>query len=240
MRQLLAVAMLFILGAAAPSPSLQERQEARADQDLSAQEGMQLATEEMVRLTKWQIALGWLTALGLGGTLAMTARSLRQTRESLELAANTARSELRAYVGLDGFEVTMPTSEVPTLKISYRLKNFGSTPAFLRKVSWGIDKLNYDHDEVDNIPLLETVEFKAELMPGATAPVHLYISYFYPSALDAHVFSDGCIATTINAVYEDVFGARKHIHFGHVFWGANLHMSRRIDVPRASVPTSEV
>lgn len=133
-RLILAAAVALLLGAAAPNPASWPEQ--RADMDLSAQVGMQVAAEQMVQLTRLQIALTIAGTLGLFLTLAMTRASIRQTELSLAvsqaghtLQEDVARRQLRAYLAIklvrfDDFrEGQRPNVFIVT-------KNSGQTPAY--------------------------------------------------------------------------------------------------------------
>lgn len=207
-------------GSGVSAPRIQERQEARADQDLAAQEGMQIAAEEMVRLTRWQIFLGWITAAGLAGTLALTARSLKQTRESLDLARSMSQLELGAYVSVAEVKQSKIDHELGRVEYEFAIKNDGHTPARVIAEYWAA---SFDEKPVREIlPAVIADEVVTFIGPGGQA------SYCINSGLpngagDKPMESgDANLRLAYRVVYADIFGNERSYEVCVRFWGVNL------------------
>jgi hypothetical protein len=92
------------------------------------------ATDTLVDISMASVAIGVMGAIFLIWTL-------NAAREANRIAAETAESQLRAYVVLDDIdheEIPHPAGRDPDLRVFVRWKNAGGTPA--RSVRWDINR----------------------------------------------------------------------------------------------------
>lgn len=202
MNILAALAVAISLSAA---PAGLDWKEMREEQDLSAQIGMQVAAEQMVQLTRWQIVLGWITAAGLLMTLAMTQRSLTLTRESIDITRSATKAELRPYFAMTACHGFLGGKGGPkTLKFDFT--NVGQTPA--KNVRWRF-AVQLVYGTPDRWPLDTGPHF---VDAGEVAPGH--VTGFMPSFDQPLPNQDiaklngqtAAVATLIVIEYDDAFG----------------------------------
>lgn len=216
---------LLSLGAVAAPTALIERQELRADRDLSAQIGMRLAAEEMILLTRVQILLGVLTAVGLGGTLLMTAVSNKQMKESIDLARTSAQAELRAYVTVDKFIKGAAGADDEWL-CQWSLDNYGLTMATdVRAVNFVVvadgRPTSFDAAEPDIATLVPV----ADIAPSSGIVMYCDLRDM-TDAEKADIYAGrSSIVTAAVVTYRDCFG-RQHTHrASEIRYGPGLKQS---------------
>lgn len=124
--------------------------------DLRAQESMDRSAREMVALSRWQIALGWLTLAGLGASLWFTRTSLKQTRSSIDLATRASMAELRAYISLQQFDGLV--LENGRQGVQYSFENVGATAAV--NCSWRCRV-----ETVEGFPAAHSIKPGVQVMP---------------------------------------------------------------------------
>lgn len=100
--------------------------------DLKAQQSMASSAWLMVKLAGLQLFVAVAGAVGLAVTLIYTHRSLQATREALTSQQETARRQLRAYVGVTGAHVS---KFGPVIQAKVTTTNRGQTPAFDVRIS---------------------------------------------------------------------------------------------------------
>ncbi len=122
----------------ARDPAAQDAEHERVDRErrnLVAQESVARSTAVMVPLATWQLVLSVIGVLGLGFTLYYAHQSSEHSRRAVEVAADTGRRQLRAYVVQSEVALKhMNPGEVPVVEITF--KNSGQTPA-LNFQAWG-------------------------------------------------------------------------------------------------------
>jgi hypothetical protein len=89
---------------------------------------MASSTKNLVELTKIQMVLGLLSALGLGGSLFYAHQTAAHARKAVEVSTDTAKRQLRSYVAIvEASSAGIAVGQRPRIKIT--LKNTGQTPA---------------------------------------------------------------------------------------------------------------
>lgn len=191
--------------------------------DLKAQWATAEAAARMVCMTVLQIFIGALGFLALLYSLYLTRKSLKHSEQSAEaaqhavqIAAETARKDLRAYVGvneinweLDG-DWQQDNGSLPTIKIKY--ENYGETPAF--KLEAFLDYIISKNEEVAGFSLPNKTKSSTVLMPGqehylgkflSAQPWGIYSKYIINGSM--HLFAFGRIE------YEDTYGEKRFSNF---------------------------
>lgn len=96
--------------------------------DLDAQQSMARSTKQLVDLTRIQMLLGLVGAIGLGGSLFYAHKTAGHARRAVEVATDTAKRQLRAYVSVsEATPVGVAVGQRPLVRVV--LKNTGQTPA---------------------------------------------------------------------------------------------------------------
>lgn len=138
------IAAAFLIGAAtishpAPTPAeikgvveKMRAEEAALEREkayLDAQQSVAKSTQALLSPTWAQVWIAGIGSAGLLISLGFSAAALYSTRKAMELQRESAKTELRAYLGLvtPVLENFGPGLE-PRVKI--RMQNYGSTPAF--------------------------------------------------------------------------------------------------------------
>lgn len=101
----------------------------RQQRDLAAQEGMAVWAFWAASVAAIQAAL---SLLGLGAliyTLRQSDKSLAEARIANEIARDTAKRELRAYVGIEETSILPAGPEHGSGVVTFQLKNYGHSPA---------------------------------------------------------------------------------------------------------------
>lgn len=104
---------------------------------LEAERSQAHSAASMVRLTWYQLILSTAGTLALIVTLGFTRQAIRQTSRSIAHAEQTAKRQVRAYldiefhdvIGLDPDAAAPNIGDNPAIRIAFRLKNRGQTPA---------------------------------------------------------------------------------------------------------------
>ncbi len=239
MKRVIAAAVLglALCGQAMAAPT--EEQEAREVADLQAQIGMREAADRMADLTKLQVVLTVLGTVGLFATIALTAKSVRVTQDALREQQATAKRELRAYLGILATEVD-PVVGGRRVRVVYRFKNFGATPA-----------LNIRRMTIRNLPEGDLTDTKIhipddfewnyvpDVMPGSTGSFRLTFTLALSEDL-RHGFEVGTRGVQMFSVieYEDVFGEVHALRLSEIRRGRDLSdnivnpMAATVDHPR--------
>jgi len=127
-----------IVEAARRGLALQRAEHERVDRErrnLAAQESVAGSTATMVPLAAWQLLLSIIGVAGLGVTLYYAHQSSEHARRAVEVAADTGKRQLRAYVVQSDLALKrMIPGEVPVIEVIF--KNSGQTPA-LNFQAWG-------------------------------------------------------------------------------------------------------
>ncbi|MCO8028515.1 hypothetical protein NI454_00970 [Brevundimonas diminuta] len=218
---------LFAAGEAFGQP-VSDRSEARAEQDLSAQLGMQVAAEKMVDLTRWQIFFSALATGGLLLTLTMTRASLKMTKTALEhtetsmqITRDNAQKELRAYIGFESCEF-IDVNGAP--RIAYKFANKGVTPAIdVRWCSSATILLGLHRAYPVEAPDQGGMIMMGDVEPQVPKP---FILELEDPQFDEHWDSiqDGrrCIHFYIVVRYKDVFGQHHECTVRDIRFGPRL------------------
>lgn len=223
MKRLIAAAVLglALCGQAKAAPTAEQK--AREVADLQAQIGMRVAADRMADLTKLQVVLTVFGTVGLFLTIALTARSVRVTQDALRDQQNTAKRELRAYLGILETFVD-PVIEGRPVRVLYRYKNFGSTPALnVRRMGvLNVPVGDIDEPEVripDNFEWTRVVD----IMPGGTSSFRVTFTAALAEPL-LHAFQIGEAAVQVFSVveYDDVFGDSHSLRISEVRRGPEL------------------
>lgn len=170
-----------------------ERSEAesqrREEQDLAAQQGMNLATQDMNKATQRMADLaGWQTWLiGIGTilltvTLLLTLQANRAAVAGAKAAADAVRAtedighrQLRAYVGVHSVDPPEPDPNGKWIKAKVEFRNAGQTPALKLRVStniilepppfdeaWNAQRLGSSGTLLPNGPIFQTAELRGD------------------------------------------------------------------------------
>lgn len=226
MKRLIAAAVLglALCGQAKAAPTAE--QTTREVADLQAQIGMRVAADRMADLTKLQVVLTVFGTVGLFLTIGLTARSVKVTQDALRDQQTTAKRELRAYLGvLETF--VDPVIEGRPVRVLYRYKNFGATPA-----------VNVRRMTIRNIPKGEVYEPEiripddfewtavTDIMPGGTSSFRVTFSAALAEPL-LHSFQIGEAAVQAFSVvqYDDVFGESHSLRISEVRSGPELSVN---------------
>lgn len=200
-----------------------QREFAREEQNLAAQWGIQTANEAMVRLTGIQIALSALTLVGLGVTLAMNARALRQAQASLQHAQeesarqqHNSQKELRAYLKVEMDTLSFDPSGL-SFHLNMKTTNTGRTPAENVRIS--IDTF-VDIPNRTALPAYGAVRSPIRIPGGASQTTgHLVMNISQTDASDiADPQSPRQVIVYGRADYCDVFGEEYYTSFAYSFW----------------------
>lgn len=96
--------------------------------DLEAQQSMARSASSLLEPSWWQVWVGFGGFLGLLATLVLNVLSLRATHRAIRAQGETAKHQLRAYVGVEDLEVEAIAGKLASVRIE--TKNFGQTPAY--------------------------------------------------------------------------------------------------------------
>lgn len=204
----------------------------RATEDLAAQKEMADAARRMLDLTILQIFIGVLGAVGLFATIALTRKSLQQTRDSLTTDTEYRRAELRAYVGelrvrVDDWEV----GQAPVIVVE--LKNFGQTPAVNVVMASRYRKTNTPpFGEI--VPIEEPTRSAKipDMPPGKDWRITFTLPILTEDERADYVTQERCINYNILVTFDDVFGDSFEFRMSSILTGD--HLKRRwFNVPRA-------
>lgn len=197
-----------------------ERHEAiqREKDDLTAQQKMAVSANSLLRPSWWQVFIGAAGFLGLLGSLAFTYFSLRQTQAALSLQQNTSEQGLRAYLGIDKYDLTdFAPGKAPTIAVTF--KNYGQTPAFkvIEKQSVKIiPKGGEPNFDVDGI--IES----GTLNPGEENETFASLGILTPAAyarFKGAEPSDGDIVSVVGEAVYTTFGTQRTLRYAIHFHG---------------------
>lgn len=182
-----------------------------------------------MRLTRWQIILGWITAGGLAVSLMMTSRALRQTRESLNLSHLVAREELRAYLAVERFEgiKRLPGGGI---RFSYKFINNGLTPA-TNVVMGGC--LNFIDNRPSGFPLedlpIGKTSITFDIPPGAKRGYFLAVPGAATDLIRTAETGAGCVVVRLTITYTDCFGRHHELDYSEMRYEVDFdhsHLNR--------------
>lgn len=223
MKRLIAAAVfgLALCGQAKASPAAEQK--AREVADLQAQIGMRVAADRMADLTKLQVILTVFGTIGLFLTIGLTARSVKVTQDALRDQQDTAKRELRAYLGILE-TIADPVVEGRPVRVLYRYKNFGSTPALnVRRMS----VRNMPVGELDEPEVRIPDDFEwakvSDIMPGGTSSFRVIFSPALTEPVQ-HEFQIGRRGVQVFSVveYDDVFGESHSLRISEIRRGGDL------------------
>lgn len=224
--------------------------------DLKAQESMAESTRKLVDLTNDQVWIVGLEASLLVLTLIFTAaatraasRAAKAADNAVEVTEDTAKQQLRAYLGIEKLEVTEPGSQgvydigdgrTGENITAITIKNFGSTPAYkvLAQLNFFTTQIGDQIKEDFTFPDPENQIAESYRYHNLTIidPGHNFMGYgFYPSELRL-------MFTTANAVQINLF-VYGHIDYTDVFnrrWRRDFcfHYSPKADPGNRFLPYS--
>jgi hypothetical protein len=98
-----------------------DRQEARDEADVSAQ-------ESMARAAWWQVRIGIVGLLGLGGTVYFAGLAWRAARDAVDVTRKIGEAQVRAYLVIRNPSVSWSWGATG-LMISFDVENTGNSPA---------------------------------------------------------------------------------------------------------------
>lgn len=197
-----------------------------ARRDLIAQEGMNRGTSGIMVLTFIQMVLAGAGTIAVLASLEMSRRALRQAQVSAEIQRDTAREQLRAYLG--GEKPVVECFKEGSLRLSYPMKNFGATPARNVKM-WGASYWVGTLCESYPIEMPKPEDFilNRTVAPGET------IGWTSNGSIDVGLFdlitnNRGTIVTAYLLIFEDIFGRTHHVGHSELRWGPGLE-SRKVN-----------
>ena len=234
-----AIAILTSAAAAAPNAALIEHQEDRADRELEAHREEVRAANQMVDLTRWQIFLGWLTVAGLAGSLILTQRALRQTRESLDLSHLVAREELRAHVPKPRFSNVTDLGD--SVRFNWNYENKGLTAARSMRIGGTIQ---YVGGRPFRFPLEQLICDEMlrvdDLAPGDGRLWFIETQKAEFANEWANVQAGtGSFVIRVRATFTDMFGGFHEVDHSEIRWGHDLqhsHDNRDVDGDKRAPP----
>jgi hypothetical protein len=141
-------------------------------------------------------------------------RSADAAEKALSAATETARDQLRAYIGIDDVAITdrkprglMPPDHVPIGRaVKIRFKNYGQTPTRYFQVHWTVE-VTGKQKTFGNFPQTFDAAFSGELPPGAGKTV---VGRFEITPKQERLVSLGQIGIQLftKVDVEDIFGTR--------------------------------
>lgn len=190
---------------------------ARAEQDLDAQQWMAFWALLMVIVST---IMAVVTGIGiyyvkqtLDATLTAVDETGKATKAMLdanEIADETAKRQLRAYMGINKYDLTpYEIGVVGTGRFMVAMQNFGQTPAIAltTQVSYAITEW-VDRDTRPEAWNFESDRFPIDVAPGAPMFREIYFSEHAAAHLVELQTGASALWVKFHAVYDDIFGRR--------------------------------
>lgn len=191
-----------------PEPQNADDRERR---DLAAQEATAVWAFWVVFFSALQALISAVGLVALVYTLRQTDKSLWLAREANKHSEDTAKCQLRAYLGISDYEFDPITFETfnTSARITIEAKNFGQTPArgalcFIKVACtpWGSDPewpKKWDY---------ESVALPADVQPGAPLARDIAMPDRTIEVMEELTSGTYAFYVLVKMVYDDVFGFR--------------------------------
>jgi hypothetical protein len=173
----------------------------------------------MVPLATWQLILSIVGVAGLGFTLYYAHQSATHAKRAVDIAADTGRRQLRAYVVQSESALKhMEPGQVPVVEITF--KNSGQTPA-LNFQAWGSTSVQRAAGPLPASPTGSHPGPGSVLGADCVVLLPLEISELVTPQIIRDIRANAAIVTAQCCVtYEDIFGESHKLRlnirtFGH-------------------------
>lgn len=183
----------------------------------------------------WAWAGGVLGAASLAAVLA----ALGLAYHANHIARDTARRQLRAYIGVDSATI-MPFKpiggESANRRVAISIKNFGQTPAYIEKISLGVTLMGDPEQVPSTVPktALECVTINPT--HSATVAIEFAVDSDKHQSLEydiLHIVAHGKMTSV------DIYGKRTDLDFSYITSGsAYLEKRMKEHRPKAAATIS--
>lgn len=179
------------------------RENQRSEKDLAAQ-----------KVTAWwtkimgEAALTGLALSIIGVVLIWT--TFHETRKANEIAQDTAKRQLRAYMGIDETVLTVPEDEFGKGEVVFRFKNFGATPAIQLKtvISIGVEKYFQGMKTEKSDWQAQGTKIAVDVPPGGTLSRRFNLPNAVVSETNEISASRQALYVQLEIEYFDIYGIK--------------------------------
>lgn len=172
-----------------------------------------------------------LSALGLFGvavTVVTAFESLSLTRKAIEIQTDTTQVQLRAYVGVLSYTGATTLTLGKPIKLQFRIKNYGQTPAQNTRISYGAE-LCIDPNKPSNsqVVLSDGPYISRNLSPGADSGTFYTTDIVLTRPMmKAFESENNSILYSMQIDYDDLYGSSHQMRFSVYLFGRDLKNSK--------------
>jgi hypothetical protein len=206
--------------------------QSESESDLCAQYRSAASAEEAAEWAFWQFFLSLFGVAGLIGTIVLTVRATNAAVRANEIAGDTAKRQLRAYISVEPRGVNAPDRD-GLVRVPLFIKNCGQTPAYSVMVFQRFALFERPNDfDPTRLPDRGLSAEASDIVfgPGEGNYVYPYIrANFLADNMAAIAEQKKALIHFGSVSYVDAFGEGRETNFAFFHWGDELtdHNSKR-------------